>query len=71
MNSRIAVRQHSTAPRKNLTPAATVRSAIRTESAANDEQPKSDFAPSSDPLFGMAMATVILFAVLAALIAFS
>ena len=72
MSSRTAVRQRPIVPQKNLAaPAVGIQSAMRTEAAANDEQQKPGFAPSSDPLIGMAIASVILFGVLAALIAFS
>jgi hypothetical protein len=41
------------------------------EPAANDDKPKSEFSLYGDPLIGMAIASGILFAVLAALIALS
>jgi hypothetical protein len=45
--------------------------AVRVEPAANDDTAASTFSVFGDPLFGMAIGTGILFAVLAALIAFA
>jgi hypothetical protein len=47
-----------------------VRSAVRVEAAANDATPTSEFSFLGDPIFGIAIASVILFAFLAALMAF-
>ena len=69
MSSRFAVTQHSAASRRNRAakPVAVARPAVRVETAAKDDTALSAF---SDPLAGMAVASVILFAILAALIAF-
>jgi hypothetical protein len=48
-----------------------VRSTVRVEAAANDAEPTRPFSFYGDPLFGMAIASVILLAVLAALVATS
>jgi hypothetical protein len=70
MSSRSARKPHAAPPEKvGAAPNAGVQSAIRVEAAANEDKPTSGF--SSDPLFGMAIATGILFAVLAALMALS
>ena len=72
MSSRSALTPHSAAPRhKHATaPVAGVQSpSVRVEAAANDDKPTSELSFYSDPLFGMAIASVILFAVLAALMA--
>ena len=73
MATRPAVRPRTTAPREPGTAAtaAGVRSTVRVEAAANDERTKSGFSIYGDPLFGMAIASAILFAVLAALVAMS
>jgi hypothetical protein len=71
MSSRSARKRHSTAPRKKPEAAAAVRQAVPVDSAANDETTTSSFTVFGDPLLGMAIATGILFAALAALIAFS
>ncbi len=68
MNSRFAATQHAPVRRKNpaATPAASVQPGVRENAAANDDTRMSIF---SDPLWGMAIASGILFAILAALIA--
>ena len=70
MSSRFAVTQYSAVSRKNpaAKPVAGARPALRVEAAAKDD---TALSASSDPLAGMAIASLILFAVLAALIAFS
>jgi hypothetical protein len=50
---------------------AEVPSPIRHEAPANDDESTAEFSFYGDPLFGMAIASVILFAVLAALVALS
>ena len=50
---------------------AAVPQAVRMEAAANDDTATSTFSVFGDPLFGMAIGTGILFAVLALLIAFA
>jgi hypothetical protein len=73
MSSRFAVKQHSATPQKDFaaTPVAGVQSAVRVEAAANDDKPRSEFRFFGDPMFGIAIASVILFAILAALMAYS
>jgi hypothetical protein len=68
---RSALAPHSAAPRTKHVkiPVAGRSSPVRAEAAANDDKPTSEFSFYGDPLFGMAIATVILFAVLAALMA--
>jgi len=70
MSSRLAVRQRPAASRKSTAtkPVENVRPTIRVEAAAKDETKPSVF---NDPLWGMAIASGILFAILAALIASS
>jgi len=70
MSSRLATRQHPAASRKNAAakPVASVRPTVRVEAAAKNETKPSVF---NDPLWGMAIASAILFAILAALIASS
>lgn len=70
MSSRFAVTQHSAASRKNRAAksVAGVRPVVRVETAVKDD---TALSASSDPLAGMAVASLILFAILAALIAFS
>jgi hypothetical protein len=70
MSSRSAI-VHAAGPRTKQVklPVAGHSPPVRAEAAANDDKPTSEFSFYSDPLFGMAAATVILFAVLAALIA--
>ena len=69
MSLRFAAIRHSAASRKNRAakPVAGARPVARVEPAAKDNAALSAF---SDPLAGMAVASVILFAILAALIAF-
>ena len=73
MNSRVAAPKHSAASRKNpaATPVAAIRPAVRADATVNDDTPTSTFSIFGDPLWGMAIASGILFAVLAALIALS
>jgi hypothetical protein len=52
-------------------PAVRARSTVRPEAPGNDNESTSGFSFFGDPLFGMAIASVILFAVLAALVALS
>jgi hypothetical protein len=68
MNSRFPAIQHAPASRQNpaVNPVADVQPDVRENAAANDETRASIFG---DPLWGMAIASGILFAVLAALIA--
>jgi hypothetical protein len=68
MSSRFAAAQHSAAPRKDPAADAGVQPAVRVDATANDTA-TSGFALSGDPLLGMAIASAILFAVLAALMA--
>ena len=71
MSPRSALAPREAAPREKRVsaPVAGVRSALPVETAANDDKPTEKFSVYGDPLFGMAIATVILFAVLAALMA--
>lgn len=73
MRSRSALTLHSAAPGKSraTAPAAGVQSQVRAEAAADDDQSTSEFSIHGDPLFGMAIASLIMFAVLAALVALS
>jgi hypothetical protein len=73
MSSRFAATQHSVASRKSpaATPVADVRPVARVHAAANEDTKTRAFAIFGDPLWGMAIATAILFAIFAALIAFS
>ena len=71
MNSRSAITKHSAASRK--IPAATqvgALQAVRVDAAANDDTSTSTFSIFGDPLWGIAIASGMLFALLAALIAF-
>jgi hypothetical protein len=70
MSSRFAATEHALESRKNSaeTPIA-LRTALLVEQAANDT-PTSAFAIFGHPLWGMAMASVILFVIFAALVAF-
>ena len=72
MNPRFAVTQHAAESRKNraATPIV-VRAVVPLDEAANDATSIPAFRIFGDPLFGMAIASGILFAILAALIAFS
>jgi hypothetical protein len=71
MSSRFTVTQRSPALRKK--PAANViaavRPAVRDDAAANGDVQTSEFSIFGDPLWGIAIAAGVLFAVLAALIA--
>ena len=73
MSSRSALTPRAAAPRKKrvTVPVAGVQAAVRVEAAANVEKPTRKFSVFGDPLFGMAIASVIMFAVLAALMALS
>ena len=71
MSANPARKRKPVPPRIRQTPAAAVHTAVRVEAAANDDKPKTEFSVFGDPLFGMAIASVILLAVLAALIAAS
>jgi hypothetical protein len=74
MSSRSALASHSAAPPREepeVGPAAVVQSAVSVETAANDDESTSGFSVYGDPLFGMAIASVVLFGLLAALIASS
>jgi hypothetical protein len=73
MSANLAATQQSAALRKSpaATPPAGVRSAVRLDAAANDDTPTSEFSIFGDPLWGMAIGSVIFFVVLAALIAAS
>ena len=68
MNSRFAATQHASASRQNpaANPVASVQPAVRENAAANDDTRVSIFG---DPLWGIAITSGILFAVLAALMA--
>ena len=66
MKLRLAVTQRPAAPRKNVA----VRPTVPVAEAASDAAPPLSFAIFGDPLWGMAIATVILFAIFAALVAF-
>ena len=73
MSSRSAVKPHVPATRTDLVaiPVSDAKpTAQRVEAAANDEH-ASAFSFSGDPLIGMAIGTIILFGVLAALMAFA
>jgi hypothetical protein len=70
MSSRSPIKRRS-APSGKKPDAATVKQAVSVDAAANDDTTTSSFAVFGDPLLGMAIASGILFAVLAALIAFS
>jgi hypothetical protein len=69
MSSRSALTSHSAAPQEERAraPAAGAQSAARVDPAANDDAQESDLSLRRDPLFGMAIASVILFVILAAL----
>lgn len=72
MSSPLAVKQHAPAARKDLVaiPIANVSQAAHVDAAANDDG-TSTFSVLGDPLLGMAIGSVILFLVLAALMAFA
>jgi hypothetical protein len=71
MSSRSALTSHYAAPQKEraTAPAAGVQSTVQVAPAANDDARESRLSFRTDPLFGMAISSVILFAVLAALMA--
>ncbi len=73
MSSYPVVTVQSPPARKNraATRVAAVPRAVRVDAAANDDRAPSTFSIFGDPLFGMAIGTGILFAVLAVLIAFA
>jgi hypothetical protein len=72
MSTRSARQVHSAAAReKHASVPGAVRSTVRVETAANDDKPTEGFSFYGDPLFGMAIASVVLLAVLAALVAMS
>jgi hypothetical protein len=73
MRSRTALAPRPTAPEDDHAVARTgdVPSPVRQEAPANDDESAAEFSFYGDPLFGMAIASVILFAVLAALVALS
>jgi hypothetical protein len=71
MATRPARARTSAAHNGSTEAAAGVQSAVRVEPAANDDTAKTAFSINGDPLFGMAIASAILFAVLAALVAMS
>lgn len=70
MSSRSAVKQHSPAARKDLVavPIADASPTARVDAGANDDD-TSTFSVIGDPLLGMAIASGILFVLLAALMA--
>jgi hypothetical protein len=72
MSSRLAVKPPAPAARKDLVavPIAKAPPAARIDAAANDDA-ASTFSVFGDPLLGMAIGSGILFAVLAALMAFA
>ena len=67
MSSRFSVKQRPASSRAD--PAAVPSAAVHSDTTVNDETPTSTFAIFGDPLWGMAIASGILFLVLAALIA--
>jgi hypothetical protein len=71
MSSRFATTEHAAPSRKNF-PATPIRMrpAVPADEAASDAAATPAFAIFGDPLWGIAIASIILFAVLAALIAF-
>jgi hypothetical protein len=73
MSSRFADTRQFDASRKNpaATPVIDDRPAVRVDTAANDDTPTSAFTIFGDPLWGMAIVSGILFALLAALVASS
>jgi hypothetical protein len=73
MLSRSALAPRPAAPEDEhaIARVADVPSQIRQEAPANDDESTAKFSFYGDPLFGMAIASVILFAVLAALVALS
>jgi len=73
MRSRSALAPRVDAPREKRVsaPVARAQSTLPVQAAANDDKPTAGFSVYGDPLFGMAIASVILFAILAALMALS
>lgn len=73
MSSRPVLAPRSGAPEDEHASArvADVPPPMRQEAPANDDESTAKFSFYGDPLFGMAIASVILFAVLAALVALS
>lgn len=69
MSSRSAVKPHVPARKDLVAIPISARPTARAEAAANDDEAPA-FSFSGDPLIGMAIGTIILFAVLAALVAF-
>lgn len=71
MSSRLAVKQHSAPARKTLAPVqvTVVRPTPHADAAAHEETANKTFSFSGDPLLGMAVASVIMFLVFAALMA--
>lgn len=71
MSSRSALPSRAAEPanERARAPAASVQSAARVEAAASGARRGSRFSFWRDPLFGMAIASVVLFAILAALMA--
>jgi hypothetical protein len=72
MSSRFAATQHAAAsPPKNAATPVAAPPAVRRDETAGEVAPRSAFAIFGDPLWGMAIATIILFAIFAALVAFA
>jgi hypothetical protein len=71
MNPRFAARQDSAASRTSSAAGsvAGARSFVRVDAAANDNTVKSRFENFNDPLWGLAVATGIFFALIAAFVA--
>jgi hypothetical protein len=69
MRSRSALAPHTAAPVEEhiIAPVASAQPPLRQDAAANDEESMPTSSFRGDPLFGMAIATVILFVFLAAL----
>ena len=72
MSSRFTTTQRSPALRKKpaANAIAAVQPAVRGDAAANEDERTSEFSIFGDPLWGIAIASGILFAMLAALMAF-
>jgi hypothetical protein len=68
-SSRIAVTRQPTVSRKNRAAPQVVQPPLRVDAAPHDDKRVSPFPILSDPLWGMAIASAILFVLLAALIA--
>ncbi len=71
MSTRSSRKSQVPVPGEAPAPAVNVQSTVRVEPAANDAVPTKPFSLFGDPLFGMAIASIILLAVLAALVAMS